>query len=252
MGFLQRPAGRGNGRRERVVNPRLPEGVRLLYEDRDLLVADKPAGLLTVATETEKRRTLYAVLFDYLRHRRPPGRPFVVHRLDREASGPVVFAKPEAAKRQLQDQFKEHEAGRVYWAVTEGRIERDSFTVTSLLAEFGFNRCGSTSNPALGKRAVTHIRVLERGPDRTLVEARLETGRKHQIRVHLAEQGHPILGDPVYGRRKSPFRRLALHGVSLACAHPATGKLMTWESPAPAWFRIAGARPSHGNVLRKE
>ncbi len=220
------------------MRPRLPERLRLLYEDRDLLVADKPAGLLTVATETEKRQTLYALVFDYLKRSRPPQRPLVVHRLDREASGPVLFAKNETAKRLLQDQFKEHSAGRLYRALTEGRIARDAFTVTSYLAEFGVNRCGSTPNTAIGKLAVTHVRVLQRAPDRTLVEVRLETGRKHQIRVHLAEQGHPILGDPVYGRRRSPHRRLALHGVSLSCVHPVTGKAMTWESPAPDWFRV--------------
>jgi RluA family pseudouridine synthase len=228
------------------MNKRLPEGVCLLFEDRDLLVADKPAGLLSMATETEKRRTLYAVVFDYLKRQRPPRRPFVVHRLDRDASGPVVFAKSEAVQRGLQDQFKDHSAGRVYRAVTEGRIDREAFTLSTYIAEFGINRCGSVANPAAGQKAVTHVRVLERAADRTLVEVRLETGRKHQIRVHLAEQGHPILGDPVYGRRRSPDRRLALHGVSLSFAHPVTGKPITVESPAPDWFH-----KGTGNTVRK-
>ncbi len=218
------------------MNDRLPPDVRLIHEDRDCLVVDKPAGLLTMATAVEKRRTLYAMLFELLRRRRPPERLFIVHRLDREASGLLVFAKSEEAKRRLQEQFKDHSAGRTYLAVTEGRIDRPSFTARSYLAENAIHRCFSTPNPAAGKWAVTHGRVLRASATRTLVELRLETGRKHQIRVHLAEQGHPIVGDPLYGRGRSPIRRLALHGMRLSFAHPFTGKVLTFESPAPAAF----------------
>lgn len=214
----------------------LPDGVRILFEDRDILVADKPAGLLTMATETEKRRTLYSILFNELKRRRPPERLFIVHRLDREASGLLVFAKSEPAKHRLQDQFHDHSAGRTYMAITEGRLERDSLTIESWIAENAAHRCYSTRNPAQGKHAVTHVRVLDRTRDRTRVEVRLETGRKHQIRVHLADQGHPILGDPLYGTGKNPLRRLALHGMRLTFRHPATGETMTFESPWEAAF----------------
>jgi RluA family pseudouridine synthase len=207
--------------------------LNVLFEDKDVIVVDKPAGLLTMATDREKHRTLYALLYEYLRGRRPPERLFIVHRLDREASGLLVFAKSEASKQALQGQFKEHYAGRTYLAVTEKRMPQDRCTLGSYLAENAVYRCYSTPDPAKGKWAVTHVKVLKRSSSRTLVEAQLETGRKHQIRVHLAEQGCPVVGDPVYGSRTNPIRRLALHAVKLAFEHPTTGKLMEFESPPP-------------------
>ena len=195
----------------------------------------KPAGLLTIATDREKRRTAYAMLVDHVRRFRA-ARIFIVHRLDREASGLLVFAKTEQAKAALQDQFQDHSAGRTYLAVTEGRVPQDTFTVKSYIAENAAYRCYSTRDAARGQLAVTHITVLQRTPLRTLVEARLETGRKHQIRVHLADEGFPIVGDPAYGSGKSPIRRMALHGAKLVFRHPHTGEAMTFTSPAPSSF----------------
>ncbi len=210
--------------------------LEIVHEDRDVLVVDKPPGLLTIATETEKRQTAYAMVYEYLRRRRPPGRPFIVHRLDREASGLIVFARTEDAKYRLQDQFRDHDAGRTYVAVVDGRVQPESFAIESYLAQNAIYRCYSTPDRARGKRAVTHVRVLRHGAGRTLVEVRLETGRKHQIRVHLAERGHPIVGDDVYGGRANPIRRLALHGVRLTFVHPRTGEAMTFDSPMPPSF----------------
>ena len=159
---------------------------------------------------------------------------FIVHRLDREASGLLVFAKSAEAKAGLQQQFKDHSAGRTYVAVTEGRIPRDAFTIESYIAENAAFRCYSTRDPAKGKRAVTHVTVLKRSPHRTLVEVRLETGRKHQIRVHLADEGYPIVGDPAYGTGSNPIRRMALHGAGLLFRHPRTGKPMAFAAPLPS------------------
>jgi 23S rRNA pseudouridine1911/1915/1917 synthase len=206
--------------------------LELVFEDPDLIVVVKPAGLLTIATEKERQRTAYAMLTEHVsRFRR--ARIFIVHRLDREASGLIVFAKTPEAKEALQKQFEDHSAGRTYLAVTEGRIPRDTFTVESFLAENAAFRCYSTRDPARGKRAVTHVKVLQRTPHRTLVEVRLETGRKHQIRVHLADGGFPIVGDPFYGSRRSPIRRMALHGAQLVFRHPRTGQPMTFHAPLP-------------------
>lgn len=210
--------------------------MEVLYEDRDVVVVDKPAGLLTIATEAEKRLTAYAMVYDHLKRQRPPGRPFIVHRLDREASGLIVFARTEEAKYRLQDQFRDHSAGRTYVAVVEGRVLPDEFAVESYLAENAIHRCFSTPDPARGKWAVTHVRVLRRAARFTLVEVDLETGRKHQIRVHLAEQGHPIVGDEAYGSRVNPIRRVALHGARLAFAHPRSGEELVFESPLPRPF----------------
>ena len=195
----------------------------------------KPAGLLTIATDREKHRTAYAELVEHVRRFRT-ARIFIVHRLDREASGLLVFAKTMEAKTALQAQFQDHSARRSYVAVTEGRIPRDTFTVDSYIAENAAFRCYTTRNAAQGQHAVTHITVLKRSLQRTLVEARLETGRKHQIRVHLADEGFPITGDPAYGKGHSPIRRMALHGAELVFRHPRTGKPMTFSSPMPKAF----------------
>lgn len=210
--------------------------LNILFEDKDIIVVDKSAGLLTMATDREKHRTLYALLSEHVKGKRPPERLFIVHRLDREASGLLVFAKSEAAKQALQGQFKGHDAGRTYLAVIERRMAQDQCTLQSYLAENAAYRCYSTPDPTKGKWAITHVKVLKRSSRRTLVEVQLETGRKHQIRVHLAEQGHPVVGDQVYGSRTNPIRRLALHAVRLAFRHPATGKPMEFQSPPSAVF----------------
>lgn len=210
--------------------------LRIVFEDRSIVVVDKPAGLLTMATETERSKTAYAALRAYLNRKKPAEKLFIVHRLDREASGLIVFAKTVEAKERLQDQFKNHSAGRRYVALVEGHVKADDVTIRSYLAENAAFRVYSTPNKKIGKLAVTHVHVLKRNPKATLVEVRLETGRKHQIRVHLAERGHPIAGDKNYGRGYNPIRRLALHAARLEFRHPLTGKPMTFEAPHPKSF----------------
>jgi 23S rRNA pseudouridine1911/1915/1917 synthase len=214
----------------------LLDKIQLVYEDATIIVVEKPAGLLTMATETERAKTVYAVLRTYLNRKKHAERLFIVHRLDREASGLLVFAKTIEAKQRLQDQFKDHSAGRVYIAVVSGYVKEDNFTVRSYLAENSAYRVYSTRNKKIGKLAVTHVRVVKRKPKTTLVEVRLETGRKHQIRVHLAEHGHPIVGDKNYGSGSNPIRRMALHGAHLDLLHPSTGKPMSFDAPYPRTF----------------
>ena len=211
----------------------LIDRIRIVFEDPSVIVIDKPAGLLTMATDTERSRTAYAWLREYAGRKKPSEKIFIVHRLDREASGLLVFAKTIEAKERLQDQFKDHSAGRRYIAVVEGRVGMDEFTIRSYLAENKAYLVFSTPNKRLGKLAITHVRVLKRNPKTTLVEVRLETGRKHQIRVHLAERGHPIIGDKNYGSGADPIRRLALHAANLEFTHPSTRKRMQFESPHP-------------------
>ena len=211
--------------------------LKIVFEDESIIVADKPEGLLTMATASERSKTAYVMLRQYLNSKRPPEQLFIVHRLDREASGLLVFAKSVEAKERLQDQFKDHSAGRRYVAVVEGSVKADDFTIRSYLTENAAYRVYSTKNSRVGKLAVTHVRALKRSPKHTLVEVRLETGRKHQIRVHLAENGHPIVGDKNYGSRANPIRRLALHGAHLEFRHPMTGKLMRFDSSPPKSFR---------------
>ena len=214
----------------------LIERIKIVFEDAHVLVVDKPAGLLTMGTERERSKTVYAALRAYTNQKKPAEKIFIVHRLDREASGLLVFAKTIEAKERWQDQFKDHSAGRRYVAVVEGGVKGDAFTIRSLLTENSAYRVYSTPNTRLGKPAVTHVRVVKRSPKTTRLEVRLETGRKHQIRVHLAERGHPIIGDKNYGSRTNPIRRLALHGAHLDFKHPVTGKLMNFASPCPRMF----------------
>lgn len=222
---------------------RASASLEIVYEDRDVIVVDKPAGLLTIATEKERHLTVYAILFDHVQSRRSAWRIFVVHRLDREASGLLVFAKTEQAKLHLQEQFKAHTARRTYVAVTEGSMSKDQDTITSYLAENAAFKCYSTRDTTKGKRAVTHVTVLKRSATRTMVEVKLETGRKHQIRVHLSEQGHPIIGDPTYGKTKSLIKRMALHATTLVFRHPHSNKEMTFTSPMPPAFNNALSSP---------
>jgi len=219
----------------------LPAGLKLVHEDRDVLVVDKPAGLLTIATERERRRTAYAHLMAHLQARRPPGRVFIVHRLDRLASGLIVFAASPGAKRALQAQFHAHGTERTYLAVVEGTPARDEGTTRSRLVDDEPGRVRETRDPERGRPAVTHWRVVRRGARHALLEVRLETGRRNQIRVHLAGIGHPIAGDRVYGATTDPFGRLALHAHVLGFDHPHGGERMRFVSAAPAAFSRLGA-----------
>ena len=214
----------------------LPPGLQLRHEDDELIVVDKPAGLLTIATEHERRRTVYAHLTALARSRQPPARVFVVHRLDRLASGLLVFATSPGAKRTLQAQFAAHTVERAYLAVVEGRVARPAGTVVSRLLDDAPGPVRQTRDPQRGRQAVTHWRVVRAATRHTLLEVRLETGRRNQIRVHLARLGHPIAGDVAYGSRTDPFGRLALHAHVLGFEHPGTAARMRFVSPAPAAF----------------
>jgi 23S rRNA pseudouridine1911/1915/1917 synthase len=214
----------------------LPPGLALVYEDDDVLTVDKPAGLLTIATERERTRTVYAHLTTHARARQPPARIFVVHRLDREASGLLVFATSPGAKGALQAQFAAHTVERTYLAVVEGRPARPDGTIAGRLLDDGPGPVRQTIRPGQGRAAVTRWRVLRAGAHHSLLEVRLETGRRNQIRVHLAGIGHPLAGDAAYGGRTDPLGRLALHAHVLGFDHPRTGARLRFVSPAPAAF----------------
>jgi tRNA pseudouridine32 synthase/23S rRNA pseudouridine746 synthase/23S rRNA pseudouridine1911/1915/1917 synthase len=217
-------------------NRRLARGLVILYEDRDILVADKPPGLLTVGTDTDKSRTAYFILTDYVRKgsARSRNRVFIVHRLDRETSGVLVFAKSEEAKRRLQAAWPETE--KTYLAVVHGKCRRSSETITTYLAENKAHVVYSTSDPAKGKLSHTAYRVLRQMKDFALLEVDLLTGRKNQIRVHLAGIGHPIVGDKKYGRRGESHAGLALHSRAISFKHPFSGEQLAFSAEPPGYF----------------
>jgi len=221
----------------RETRPDLPAGLALVYEDAQMIVVDKPAGLLTIATAKERERTVYAHLMSYTRARRPPARVFIVHRLDREASGLVAFACSPVAKQALQAQFAEHTVDRTYLAIVEGCPEATAGTIRSRLIEEGPGRVRETRDAQQGRAAVTHWRIRDRGVRHTLLEVQIDTGRRNQIRVQLAGIGHPIAGDRLYGATTDPLRRLGLHAHVLGIDHPQTGERLRFVSPPPASFR---------------
>jgi RluA family pseudouridine synthase len=219
------------------VAPRnLPRGIALLYEDTDILVVNKPAGLLTMATDSEKTRTAYFILTDYVRrrHRRSRNRIFIVHRLDRETSGILIFAKTIEAKLYLQQHWETTE--KKYLAVVHGRVGKEREIISSYLAENKAHLVYSTSDRSKGRLGRTAYRVLKQARDFALMEVDLLTGRKHQIRVHLSDIGHPVVGDTKYGKENREYPNLALHARLLSVTHPVTGERLTFEAAAPAYF----------------
>ena len=231
-------------KRSTPINGRLARGLVVLYEDGDIVVVDKPAGLLTVGTDSDKSRTAYFVLTDYVRKgaARSRNRVFIVHRLDRETSGVLVFAKSEEAKLRLQEKWPETE--KKYLAVVHGKCRKRSETITTYLAENKAHVVYSTSDPAKGKLSHTAYRVLRQTKDFALLEVDLLTGRKNQIRVHLAGIGHPIVGDRKYGREGDSHASLALHARTISFKHPFTGKPLVFSAKVPGHFsRLVGAIP---------
>jgi 23S rRNA pseudouridine1911/1915/1917 synthase len=217
------------GRAARGEDERQLPAFAVVFEDDDIVVVDKPSGLLTAPTPESDRNNLA----DLLKRRPGAGPVFVVHRIDLETSGLVVFAKTEDANRELSRRFRDHDLERAYLAVVAGAFPADLKVI---------------DRPVGGRRAVTHVDVRERLGDRaTLIGCRLETGRTHQIRLHMAEVGTPVIGDGRYGRPFSPAPpRMALHATHLGLVHPRTGAALSLDSPWPpdldTWLTETGWR----------
>ncbi len=220
-------------------------GMRILFEDESIAVVEKPVGLLSVATGKGDEKTAYNLLWDHVAKEGEGRRIFVVHRLDRDASGIMVFAKSAEVKRTLQSEWDEAVVERAYLVVVEGRLVEPSGTVTSWLRETKSLHIRSSKVPDDGKKAISHYRVMRGTPAYSLVEVTLETGRKNQIRVHMCDLGHPVVGDKKYGAQGNPIRRLALHAFRLVFRHPTSGALMRFESEVPREFlRLVGPEKS--------
>jgi tRNA pseudouridine32 synthase/23S rRNA pseudouridine746 synthase/23S rRNA pseudouridine1911/1915/1917 synthase len=213
------------------------KGLVIIHEDRDVLVVDKPPGLLTIGTDTEKSRTAYYILTDYVRKgcSRSQKRLFIVHRLDRDTSGLLVFAKSEQAKFYLQSHW--NETNKKYLAVVHGKCQKSSGTISTYLVENKAHNVYSTSDATKGKLSHTAYKVLKETKDFTLLEVDLLTGRKHQIRVHLANIGHPVVGDERYGKKDVAHKRLALHSMSISFTHPFSQKRLTFQAKIPSYFK---------------
>ncbi len=218
-------------RRSRVLD----QGA-LLHVDSQVVVVRKPAGVSTVPFEEGERDTLDQLVQNELARRHGREAPLgIVHRLDRETSGVMMFARTVPAKRHLKQQFRLHTVKRRYLALAAGTVASQTLR-SRLVRNRGDGLRGSTRHPKLGRDATTHVEALEELKGATLIGCRLETGRTHQIRIHLAEAGHPLVGERVYGdrTRRMPAPRLMLHATYLAFMHPTRGVELCFEEPLPA------------------
>jgi 23S rRNA pseudouridine1911/1915/1917 synthase len=215
----------------------MARNMRLVYEDEHLVVIDKNAGLLSMASDNEKYLTAYNILSTFVKSQNPSNRIFIVHRLDRDTSGLMMFARSEKVQSLMQRDWKRNVTSRTYVALVEGEVTEPEGVIKSYIYESKALVMHSTRNPEKGELAVTRFRKLKSGKEYSLLEVTLETGKKNQIRLHMQEIGHSIAGDKKYGATSSPIGRLGLHASVLAFIHPVTGKEMRFESKIPAKFR---------------
>ncbi|MFH1295908.1 MAG: RluA family pseudouridine synthase [Bacteroidota bacterium] len=214
----------------------------ITFEDNALLVAEKPAGLLTVGERGQGGTSFYKELLEYVKENTEgKERLYVVHRLDKEVSGLLVFAKTEALQQLIKNNWEQ--TRKLYYALVEGLPKKEKGTIRSWLEEGREQKVFSGRESENSKLAITHFRIMDKSPDYTLLEVELETGRKHQIRVHLSEMGCPVVGDRKYGADDRYDRRIRLHAYYLSLKHPATGAPLEFKSKMPKGFLVL--KPEH-------
>lgn len=209
----------------------------IIYEDKEFIVVNKPAHMLTISTENEKINTLYHKVYEYLKKKNKNNKVFILHRLDKDTSGIIVFVKNQKLKELLQSDWNTLAKTREYLAVVEGYVEPLKDTIKEYLKETKTLLTYATKDQG-GKEAITHYEVLKRSTSFSLLKINIETGRKNQIRVAMQDINHPIIGDKKYGSTKNPLRRVCLHASKLELIHPLTKKVLCFESKMPKEFNI--------------
>lgn len=214
-----------------------PKGLSIIYEDRDILVVDKVSGLLTIGTDRIKDKTAHFLLNKYVRKGvdKSKNRVYIVHRLDRDTSGVLVFAKSETAKSYLQIEWQKF--SKKYYAVILGHMDEKEGLISSYLIENKMHKMYSTKDKIKGKLAKTRYKVLQESSKYSFLEIDLLTGRRNQIRVHFADKGCPVAGDNMYGTKDRHIKRLTLHAASITILHPHTKEKMTFEAKVPIYFK---------------
>jgi len=211
--------------------------LKMLYEDDAIIVVEKKEGLLTVLTGVKEETTAFSILKTYVQKSSKRNRIFVVHRLDRETSGILMFAKSKDIQLRLQENWHTAVTGRNYVAVVDGTVEKENDTIVSWLSEHEKSlKVRSSATDDGGQQAIIHYKRIKSNEHFSLLELHLETGRKNQIRVHMHSIGHPIAGDKKYGSATNPLGRVALHARLLEFYHPVTEKLVRFETPVPRKF----------------
>ena len=223
-------SGRGN---TELSHPKL----RIIFEDEYLIVVEKKEGLLTVSTGDTDETTAFSILKNHVKRSSPQNRIYVVHRLDRETSGVIMFAKSKEVQFTMQENWHRIVTRRIYVALVEGNVEKEKDTIVTWLTENEKSlKIHSSDSDNGGQQAITHYRKVKSNDQFSLLEIELETGRKNQIRFHMQGIGHPVAGDKKYGANRSPIDRLGLHARLLAFYHPVTTEIVSFETPVPRTF----------------
>ena len=209
--------------------------INIIYEDKDFIAIDKPQGLLSVESDKESTETAYHYVLNYLQSKNKTLRPFILHRIDKETSGVLIFAKDVKIHSMMKMNWNSYVKTREYAAIVEGHFDQKEGTITSYLKENQNNLIYSTKDPS-GEYAITNYKVVKENPLYSLVKVDIETGRKNQIRVHMKESGHSIIGDEKYGFTKNPLKRLGLHASKLEFIHPISKELIEIKAPVPNIF----------------
>ncbi len=212
----------------------------IIYEDNDLIVINKPTKLLSVPSDNEKGSTAFRMVNDYLQQKDKHNRAFIVHRLDEDTSGVLMFAKNDKMARALTDgdNWNNLTKKRGYYAIVEGQLDKKEGTITSYLKKNAQNLMYSSKKKGDGQYAVTHYKVVQENALYTLVDVNIDTGRKNQIRVHFGDLGHHVIGDDKYGEPSNPIKRLGLHAYELDIVNPLNGKMMKFKAPMPKEFSL--------------
>lgn len=219
--------------------------IDIVYEDKSIIVVNKPAHLLTISTDNEKEKTLFHKVISYEKQKNKNNKIFIVHRLDRDTSGLIVFAKSEKVKKILQDNWDKMAKTRGYIAVVEGKAEKKKDTIKNWIKERSDFTSYTSDKPSDGKLAITKYELLNTSKSYSLLKIEILTGRKNQIRVHMKDMGNPIIGDKKYGARTNPLKRLGLHANILELEHPITHQILKFESKIPTQFlNMFGKRES--------
>lgn len=209
----------------------------IIFENDDFVVINKPSGLLSVASDTEKGRTAYRMVSDYVQQKDRHNRIYVVHRLDEDTSGVLVFAKNPKVQKELQANWSDIVRSRGYYAIVEGTLEKQEATLVNYLKENALNLMYVTDDKKNGKKCITHYRVMKANKKYSLLDVNIDTGRKNQIRVQLGHLGHHVIGDDKYGEPINPLNRLGLHAYELIFVNPLDKKVYKFVAPMPEEFK---------------
>ena len=222
---------------KRRIMKRSRADLPIIYDDDDILVINKPSGLLSIASDREKGKTAYRMVSEYVSQKDPKARIFVVHRLDEDTSGVLMFAKRFEVKEAYQKAWQEIVHKRGYYAIVEGKMEQKKATFKDYLEQNSLNLVYVSQNKVKGKLSITSYEVMEEKGDYSLLDVNIDSGRKNQIRVQLGHRGHYVIGDDKYGEPSNPLGRLGLHAYELALTNPLNGKQMKFVAPMPSSFK---------------